>query len=1035
MASRLDRASGVTHPRLRIALELSQDVEYTSSALAGQVIRETAAELDRYPRCCREAGLNKSAVWAAAASCIAIVISTTLTPRIFHYWDAPFTRVRFAAQVYPGTRRVAFHRNVTLRLVPRENVYRRTILRLGTPGGTFEKRHILNPDSTGAFSYTLRNVTKTVTYRFTPGTHTATPDTIIAVPPPRIRRLALTLIPPRYAGTGQRRITPGHGVVSVYPGTRMAVSLAAHTTLSSAALVRPRLNETAATPRARSVTPAYDTIALGLDNGGVRDTFPLSRQGGYRFLCRDSLGQTRDSLGPFSVTYRKDHAPSVRIVRPGKNLSLAETAEETLSVHAHDDLGVTGVTLFWWLSRKDSLHHRARALHDEHEGTPQWRSVLIWHLDNLTLYPGDTLFYAAQARDNSPYTPHTTSDTFWFRIPTFEEMHAQLARRQQDMQQQLSSAEDNVKELEEHIARMLREYNWKDTLSWEDRQVVKDVAQRIQTQRDSLANAVRSFRKSVNDMQHEGSLDPQLTDKMEKLHKSIREITEQFGDSVLFDLSSSDSMPSHRDIINSLERMKKELPELASQIDNALKYLEHLKTQQKLSELSQRAKKLAGQQKALLRPSDDDSAAVSQPAIVSRSASLVKDVAELERRHERHRFPARRQVDSIATHMQERIKSGAPVSKEAQLHMSGSLLSMSQQLDAAMTQTMAAQFQQDRKLLLHIAYNTLSLSSWQDELLRAGGIRPPDPGTHAHDTLLTHMESMRRGLASLHPLLDSLQTLSPFMVASLHTNFKNALRVMDSARAALRSSAHPLAMKQSRTVLNMLGAKLLSIVDMLDQSTQQAASSMQQPGSLLQKISGKQAMLNAMTSGLLQRSLSGRNPGEGPMGQRPSPGRKGERGQGGTAARRQARQAQQHIAKKLQELEEKYRSQGKHDQARHAQRLEQQARRIADMLANPPTEHSQHAQEQLLTRMLEASLSVHKQGQGGTRRKGKKSEQPFTRAASSPEVLSGDARTMELYLRIRRNVLNGEYPSSYTSSIHTYLDSLGTALFRTRQKE
>jgi uncharacterized protein YukE len=192
----------------------------------------------------------------------------------------------------------------------------------------------------------------------------------------------------------------------------------------------------------------------------------------------------------------------------------------------------------------------------------------------------------------------------------------------------------------------------------------------------------------------------------------------------------------------------------------------------------------------------------------------------------------------------------------------------------------------------------------------------------------------------------------------------------------------------------------------------------------LRRLSSKQAMLNAATGGLLrsllgQDGLSGGSEGKG----RRDGGKEGGQGR----AREEARAAQKAIANELKRLADKYGKEAGASLDKKARELEDEARRLSNMFDNPSQE-LRDRQDRFLSRLLETSLSQHKQDEGREERVSQSAKNIFpSQKQDAPAAASFDFDT---YYRLRQRAFSGNFPESYRFSLKNYFDSLGVLFLK-----
>jgi hypothetical protein len=180
----------------------------------------------------------------------------------------------------------------------------------------------------------------------------------------------------------------------------------------------------------------------------------------------------------------------------------------------------------------------------------------------------------------------------------------------------------------------------------------------------------------------------------------------------------------------------------------------------------------------------------------------------------------------------------------------------------------------------------------------------------------------------------------------------------------------------------------------------------------LRKLSGRQAAINSMTADLLRQMLMG--------SQGTRPGGEGS-GQETEQARRAAQQAQQAISDQLKELAEQYGKEAGEGMRSRVGDLEEEARRMAALLSRPTSEITER-QDRFLARMLETTLSMHRQGEGKEEWKSRTAEKTM----SEPAVIYPDKalRDIDAFHLLRQKAFGGNFPEGYRAALRAYFEAL-----------
>jgi hypothetical protein len=181
------------------------------------------------------------------------------------------------------------------------------------------------------------------------------------------------------------------------------------------------------------------------------------------------------------------------------------------------------------------------------------------------------------------------------------------------------------------------------------------------------------------------------------------------------------------------------------------------------------------------------------------------------------------------------------------------------------------------------------------------------------------------------------------------------------------------------------------------------------------KLSGRQAAINSATADLLRQLLRG-SQGQG-MATETGNGS----AEGMEEARRAAQQAQKAIADELKKLSEQYGKEAGEGLGGKVNDLEEEARRLAAMLERPAPEITER-QDRFLARMLETTLSMHREGEGKDEWKSRTADKIFSDETVAPPGTF--YKDVDIFHRLRQKAFQGNFPEGYRSALRAYFDAL-----------
>jgi len=1008
-AAMIEKRASLPHPWLTLSLELASQSKLTASDLDALVYERAYGSLAACP-----ASVSFGVSWVKPALLLLSLAAfygtlTMLQPACADFWKLPVSYFQtLRAAVYPGNVMVPTGVPVNLKCVPGSALFPSCRLTVTPLDGAVLFSRMISADVSGAFSHTIETTTSSFVYQFAIGNTVLPADTIRVVSKPYLSGLQIRLVPPAYTGVSPAVLSEGQGNFAAYPGTRAEMRITAPFALSASRLI---------------ASPA-DTVSMPVSGHEASVTMVVDRRQTYTFALADTFGQKSDSVPAFSIEIIPDLPPAVSFVKPGSNRACSPAMAETLVVDAIDDMGLKSLEIRARKNRDSSVSVFLRTFDKRDTVQKAVTAGLFLDLNRFSLYPGDTLFYWAKACDNRTFGPPQCSvtDTFFFRVPGFEEIHDQIATEQDATETAVRTVRKKQDELRTAVSSLMQSAKNKQSLSWEQTQIAKDLQNAVKAQGDSLQKALDSFKQAVDKIKQEQSMPPELLAKMDQVQKELENLRKQFGDSLLFKMPQSPAAVSPRDLRESLEKFKAMLPDLSQRLDNTLKFLSMLRRDSALAKLSADAQRLAKEQQNISSSKESPAACLAKQERQTNAVdSLLSDIDRAsEAKNDSSLFSksdlsALSRIQPLQNSMRSDRAARTLPKPSAMTQMSGSLNQLSEDLQNLQSSALSRKLDKERATLLAMAHDALSLSSWQRQVREAAAGSPVlDAGEAAsHETML------RQSLLQSSQKLDQLSMVSPRSIMSIKKGYDDASRSVDRSLSFLTQRYGAFMSDDPQASLDMLAKTIFDAVSDMNNQAQNGGSGagMMQA---MRRLSGKQAMLNAMTGELLKRMLGT----GGTEGEEPGPGRKEGQGTGGTdeKARQEAQAAQQGIADELKKLADKYGHDAGSSLDTRARELEEEARRLARQLENP-TQDIPDRQDRFLSRMLETTLSQHHQDEGKEDRVSQSAKTVFGPASQSQGNLA--AGGTDAFYRLRQRAFMGNFPESYRFSVKNYFDSLG----------
>ncbi len=198
----------------------------------------------------------------------------------------------------------------------------------------------------------------------------------------------------------------------------------------------------------RLVIEGQDPVRLEVDSAGMlHGQFTVERDGFYRIEMDAGDGSMVPASLEYAIEMLPDRAPSVEILRPGRDTRVTSLEEVFIEARAEDDYGVARLELVYSVNGGPE---QAVALH----GGRARQEISAGHtlfLEEYSLEPGDIVSYYARASDGNPYggPNRTATDIYFLQVRPFDREYREA--EQQGMPGQGEDSPEGLSEQQREI--------------------------------------------------------------------------------------------------------------------------------------------------------------------------------------------------------------------------------------------------------------------------------------------------------------------------------------------------------------------------------------------------------------------------------------------------------------------------------------------------------------------------------------------------------------------------------------------------------
>ena len=1053
IARKLERHYGEFQSRLIGALELYdravQNRENYSLELiektieeAGGVISEIDTDVIIERRPLLRTSIRSGALVLAAL--IGLLINPSMIKQAWTLYSHPladYTRPpKFSLTVIPHSNRTTggdeFFRNEDLMVEARAEgkAPRNVDLYFKFDNGAWAHEPMDKPDSlqvdtgqseTTSFVYDFKKVKRSLELYARSGNVESQKMHIDIVDPPRLVDINVQVDFPDYSGLANASGNPNDGNISALKGSRAVISGEANKPLENAYLL------------------FSDSSKIKLDVKGRRLSggFNVNDNGRYTVAMIDSAGYSNPEPIWYDIQTLEDYPPTIEIVYPAQNVDLNEDMILPLDLSITDDYGFNKMNLVWWIVSEgtQSQPTKTRIRIDNNKEVEQ----LIrypWDMQELNPVPGDMIYYYCEVSDNDIVSgpKWSRSRTFMARLPSLDEILAEVQGSQEEQIEGVEEAMRQQKELQEKLTDISREMMEAAEVKWETQQQAKAAVEKQQEIAKSLEKLTEEMSQNLDKLEQNRLIGDEIAEKMRELNDLMEEIATPELREAMKKLSEALKNMNPEEMKKALDQFQMTSEELLKNLERSLSLMKQLAIEQKMDLLTELAEKILQDQKDINNDVDsaNDSSGLAdlenpQQANENQFKSLKEQFEELKKMDESENLVPEQsktdaenelnnpQIPEDFSGMKMSMKSGGKgncKSKGKRLEKNlGQLAEAMKNARNAMQSQMKSEI---AKKIQKAAEDILYLSNRQEGVLDS---------TRAYDRTREKI----RGFASDQSQIESAAGRSADLISDIskETVYISGalLRLMGQILADLSDASknldNSLAGAAERNETDAM-ANMNTIVMLLLQAKSSACSS--SSGSGMKEMMEKLSQCTKGQMGINQQTLM----------QMPAPGVPLSMSQ--QQAMQNLAAQQEALRQQMQELHDQYGERG--EMLGRLDALGQEMKKVVDDLSGMNVDRKTiERQEKILSRLLDAQKSVNRReysrkrkAETGSEFSRKSPENPRKRKAEtgtevsreSPEYQDGlNGENAEL-MEIIKKALQEKYPRKYEKLIKAYFKSL-----------
>lgn len=858
---------------------------------------------------------------------------------------------------------------------------------------------------------------------------------------PMVRTLQGRVEQPRYAQRPTVVFDETSGDIVALRGSRLSLRVTANKDIVAAQVVFVPLGDS---------TVARDTVRISLRTSGAQaeGSFMLNRSGMWWIVLRDAQGRTTPDPLRYTLRVEQDAPPSIALLEPRGDATVGRDALLPIRVSISDDYGFSRLVL------------KSRLIESRYaQPETQWRTTDIplppissttvevpytWNLNLLGIAPQDRYEFYVEVFDNDavsgPKSARTA--TLQVRLPSLEEVFRQAQQAQRQTERQLEEVKRKAEELARSMEEIQRELLKQQQPSWQTEKSLDNALRQQEQLQQKLQQAQQQLQDMTKLLNENRVLSPETLQKYMELQKLLQQINSEELRQAIEQMQQALKQLTPQDIERAMRNFRFDEEQFRKNVERALELLKRIQAQQKMDELQRRAEQIEQQQRDLERqaehtnPMDQTSRqqlAERQQQLAEELKRLEQEFRELQQLAEQARLDQRpnvsqelrRAAEQLQQEQSERsmeqsqraLEQGQLQQARQQMQRSAERMKQfSEAIKRARQELRKNEMRQIARQMQQTLQDLAELSKEQEQL--AEQTQQLDPNSAMMNRAMQRQQQLREQLMNLARRMDALAQRTPALTPEMARQLGEALRKMQEAQSSLEQRNNYGACQMQQSAMGAMNRAMSQMQAMLEQmngnnpgegdgegeSSQMRPGGVQPGASFMQRLMEAAGMQQQINSAMQQLGA------EGQLSEQ-------QREQLGRIAAQQGT-----VMKSIEELaREEKEAVGKRKALGDLDRIAEDMKEVlTDMQSGTITPDTRRRMERILSRLLDASRSMHERDYEKTR----ESRPGEDVARQSPSELR--LKALEQIQRYRDFLRTWQlgYTKDYEQLIQRYMEQL-----------
>ncbi|MFC2130844.1 DUF4175 family protein [Bacteroidota bacterium] len=805
------------------------------------------------------------------------------------------------------------------------------------------------------------------------------------------------------------------------------------------------------------VNSQIDTIkyAMTVKNNKAFGSFNIKGSGSYYLKIYDVANEENVDPIKYSLIALSDDYPTISLIEPLVDVQVTEEALLPIRTAIADDYGFTGLRLNYRLVQsrysqpmKEFKHIKIPVISDE----LAVEIPFIWDLNEVDISPDDIYEYYLEVFDNDiiggPKSSRT--QTLMVKLPSLDEVLGEVDKEQEKIEKELrdilKKAANVRKDLQELNKELLKKQNAKD-INWKDRKKAEDIINRQEEMKQKLSDIQQSLEKMTESLKQKNAISEETIQKYLELQKLMSEVNSPELQRMQQNLKDALDQATLEQKQEAMKKVKFDEEKFRKSIERTMNILKRLKAEQKADAIKKQADELNEKLEDLEKQMDNtnssdkqkmDELAKKQEKLQEDFKKMADELKELEKLMKELEDMPMDELESAKDALNENetgkeMKDAKESMKNGELSKAkksgkkakSNLKKFSQQMKKMKDKMQEKGIKEAMRQMQKAISDMLKLSEDQEKV--KDKTRATDYNSTQFNELLNEQAMINQALTNSINNMTELAQKSFAVTPQMGKQLGDALRSMDNALKQLSERNTSQASKSQSNSMSSMNQAVMGMQAMLSRMQQSnSCSSPNGTGEGQEGESGSGQTPSMSGENFMNQLQQLANEQQGINSMMQQLGQKGSMSPEEQAQLSRMTAEQGHIQKSVEQLAEEQRKSMRRDGKKLGlgnldKIAEEMKEAISEMKQGRIRQQTLKRQERILSRLLDASRSIHERDKESRR----ESETGFERKRNSPsqfDMNSQEGKRKALQ-ELLKSIQQG-YTKDYEALIRRYFEAL-----------